>query len=254
MNRLLELVDLTSYGDRMPSTLSGGQQQRVALARSLAPQPKVLLLDEPFSALDTALRVQVRAEVARILRDIGVTTIFVTHDQDEAFVLGDKVAVMQSGRIEQYGTPDELYRSPRTPWVAGFVGEANFVVGTVTDEAAAEVAATPIGIISINDHRTDQTEGQVQVLVRPEQIALAAWSDADDSLVGEAATVAAVEYYGHDVRYELELDDGTTLAARTHSTELFARGDRVVATFQRRQRNSQSAAFSIGRPRPSDDC
>ena len=161
---------------------------------------------------------------------------------------------MQSGRIEQYGTPDELYRSPRTPWVAGFVGEANFVVGTVTDEAAAEVAATPIGIISINDHRTDQTEGQVQVLVRPEQIALAAWSDADDSLVGEAATVAAVEYYGHDVRYELELDDGTTLAARTHSTELFARGDRVVATFQRRQRNSQSAAFSIGRPRPSDDC
>lgn len=262
VNRLLELVDLTSYGDRMPSTLSGGQQQRVALARSLAPQPKVLLLDEPFSALDTALRVQVRAEVARILRDIGVTTIFVTHDQDEAFVLGDKVAVMQSGRIEQYGTPDELYRSPRTPWVAGFVGEANFVVGTVTDEAAAEVAATPIGIISINDHRTDQTEGQVQVLVRPEQIALAAWSDADDSLVGdaddslvgEAATVAAVEYYGHDVRYELELDDGTTLAARTHSTELFARGDRVVATFQRRQRNSQSAAFSIGRPRPSDDC
>jgi ABC-type Fe3+/spermidine/putrescine transport system ATPase subunit len=99
VDRLLELVDLTSYGDRMPSTLSGGQQQRVALARSLAPQPKVLLLDEPFSALDTALRVQVRAEVARILRDIGVTTIFVTHDQDEAFVLGDKVAVMQSGQI-----------------------------------------------------------------------------------------------------------------------------------------------------------
>ena len=119
----------------MPGTLSGGQQQRVALARSLAPQPKVLLLDEPFSALDTALRVQVRAEVARILRDIGVTTIFVTHDQDEAFVLGDKVAVMQKRtQIEQFGTPDELYRSPRTPWVAGFVGEANFVVGTVTDE------------------------------------------------------------------------------------------------------------------------
>jgi len=250
---LLELVDLADYGNRMPGTLSGGQQQRVALARSLAPQPKVLLLDEPFSALDTALRVQVRAEVARILRNIGVTTIFVTHDQDEAFVLGDKVAVMQNGRIEQFGTPDELYRSPRTPWVAGFVGEANFVVGTVTDEAAAEVAATPIGVISIDDHRTDPTESQVQVLVRPEQIALAAWSDADDRPVGEAATVAAVEYYGHDVRYELELDDGTTLAARTHSTELFARNDRVVATFQRRQRNSQSAAFSIGRPRPADD-
>jgi iron(III) transport system ATP-binding protein len=244
---LLELVDLTDFGDRMPGTLSGGQQQRVALARSLAPQPKVLLLDEPFSALDTALRVQVRAEVARIVRDIGVTTIFVTHDQDEAFVLGDKVAVMQKGRIEQFGTPDDLYRSPRTPWVAGFVGEANFVVGTVAGEASAEIAATPIGVISIDDQRTDPTDHQVQVLVRPEQIALAAWSDAADRPVGEGAAVTAVEYYGHDVRYELELDDGTMLAARTHSTELFVRGDRVIATFQRRQRNSQSAAFSIDR-------
>ncbi|MBC49047.1 MAG: hypothetical protein CMF24_04910 [Ilumatobacter sp.] len=253
VDRLLELVDLTSYGDRMPSTLSGGQQQRVALARSLAPQPKVLLLDEPFSALDTALRVQVRAEVARILRDIGVTTIFVTHDQDEAFVLGDKVAVMQSGRIEQFGTPDELYRSPRTPWVAGFVGEANFVVGTVTDETAAEIAATPIGMIPIDDHRVNSADSKVQVLVRPEQIALTSWSNSDDRPVGEVATVVNVEYYGHDVRYELQLDDGTSLAARTHSTELFIRGDRVVATFQRRQRNSQSAAFSIGSTSGTDD-
>ena len=253
VDQLLELVDLTSYGDRMPSTLSGGQQQRVALARSLAPQPKVLLLDEPFSALDTALRVQVRAEVARILRDIGVTTIFVTHDQDEAFVLGDKVAVMQSGRIEQFGTPDELYRSPRTPWVAGFVGEANFVVGTVTDETAAEIAATPIGMIPIDDHRVNSADSKVQVLVRPEQIALTSWSNSDDRPVGEVATVVNVEYYGHDVRYELQLDDGTSLAARTHSTELFIRGDRVVATFQRRQRNSQSAAFSIGSTSVADD-
>ena len=253
VDRLLKLVDLTSYGDRMPSTLSGGQQQRVALARSLAPQPKVLLLDEPFSALDTALRVQVRAEVARILRDIGVTTIFVTHDQDEAFVLGDKVAVMQSGRIEPFGTPDELYRSPRTPWVAGFVGEANFVVGTVTDETAAETAATPIGMIPIDDHRINSAESQVQVLIRPEQIALTSWSNSEDRPVGEVATVANVEYYGHDVRYELQLDDGTTLAARTHSTELFIRGDRVVATFQRRQRNSRSVAFSIGSTGVTDD-
>jgi ABC-type Fe3+/spermidine/putrescine transport system ATPase subunit len=112
VDELLDLVDLQGFGDRLPNTLSGGQQQRVALARSLAPQPKVLLLDEPFSALDTSLRVQVRAEVARIVRDVGVTTVFVTHDQDEAFVLGDKVAVMQAGNIEQFGTPDELYRSP----------------------------------------------------------------------------------------------------------------------------------------------
>jgi iron(III) transport system ATP-binding protein len=247
---LLELVDLADYGNRMPGTLSGGQQQRVALARSLAPQPKVLLLDEPFSALDTALRVQVRAEVARILRDIGVTTIFVTHDQDEAFVLGDKVAVMQNGHVEQFGTPDELYRSPRSPWVAGFVGEANFVAGTVGNNPSSPFAATPIGVISIDDQRVDPTDDQVQVLVRPEQVALAAWAEAVDRPVGEGAVVTAVEYYGHDVRYELQLDDGTGLAARTHSTELFARGDRVVATFQRRQRNSRSAAFSIDHPHP----
>jgi iron(III) transport system ATP-binding protein len=250
---LLELVDLVGYGDRMPGTLSGGQQQRVALARSLAPRPKVLLLDEPFSALDTALRVQVRAEVSTILRDIGVTTIFVTHDQDEAFVLGDKVAVMHTGEIEQFGSPDELYRSPESPWVAGFVGEANFVAGSVADDGEATgLAATPIGTIAIEDHRVDRSEHSVRVLVRPEQVALETWPhdasherhDSNDG-VGEPATVTAVEYYGHDVRYELELDDGTSLAARTHSTELFARGDRVVASFQSRQRGSRSAAFSL---------
>lgn len=250
VDRLLELVDLVGYGDRMPGTLSGGQQQRVALARSLAPRPKVLLLDEPFSALDTALRVQVRAEVSTILRDIGVTTIFVTHDQDEAFVLGDHVAVMHTGEIEQFGTPDELYRSPESPWVAGFVGEANFIAGSVTSDAAGTgSAATPIGVIAIEDHRANQSEHGVQVLVRPEQIALQKWSPDDrhgrGETDGEPATVTAVEYYGHDVRYELELDDGTSLAARTHSTELFARGDRVVTSFQSRQRGSLSAAFSL---------
>ncbi len=243
---LLTLVDLDGYGDRMPGTLSGGQQQRVALARSLAPRPKVLLLDEPFSALDTALRVQVRAEVSAILRDIGVTTIFVTHDQDEAFVLGDRVAVMHSGEIEQFGTPDELYRSPESPWVAGFVGEANFVAGSVSaDEGANGLAATPIGVIAIEDHRVDPSEPDVHVLVRPEQVALAAWDSHEPPLAGECGVITAVEYYGHDVRYELDLDDGTVVAARTHSTELYARGDRVVATFQSRQRGSLSAAFSV---------
>ena len=134
VDELLELVDLVGLGDRLPDTLSGGQQQRVALARSLAPNPSVLLLDEPFSALDAGLRVHVRAEVARILRDVGVTSVFVTHDQDEAFVLGDQVAVMRDGRIEQVGTPDQLYRTPATRWVAGFVGEANFVPGSLNGD------------------------------------------------------------------------------------------------------------------------
>jgi iron(III) transport system ATP-binding protein len=248
VDQLLDLVDLQGFGDRLPNTLSGGQQQRVALARSLAPQPKVLLLDEPFSALDSSLRVQVRAEVARIVRDVGVTTVFVTHDQDEAFVLGDKVAVMRAGNIEQFGTPDELYRSPATPWVAGFVGEANFVHGVIADhDAAADrdvtVATTPIGVVTIDDRRTDLTDNDVQVLVRPEQVNLR--QDAADGT--EAATVRTVEYYGHDVRYEIELADGTVLAARTHSTELYKRGDTVYPSFQSRQRGSTSAAFSVDR-------
>ena len=242
VDELLELVNLQGFGDRLPNTLSGGQQQRVALARSLAPQPKVLLLDEPFSALDTSLRVQVRAEVARIVRDVGVTTVFVTHDQDEAFVLGDKVAVMQAGKIEQFGTPDELYRSPATPWVAGFVGEANFVLGVISDDDAT-VAATPIGVVTIDDRRTDPTSNEVQILVRPEQVSLGL-DPADGTGV---AAVRTVEYYGHDVRYEVELADGTLLAARTHSTELYKRGDTVYPSFQSRQRGSTSAAFSVDR-------
>ena len=242
VDELLELVNLQGFGDRLPNTLSGGQQQRVALARSLAPQPKVLLLDEPFSALDTSLRVQVRAEVARIVRDVGVTTVFVTHDQDEAFVLGDKVAVMQAGKIEQFGTPDELYRSPATPWVAGFVGEANFVLGVISDDDAT-VAATPIGVVTIDDRRTDPTSNEVQILVRPEQVSLGL-DPADGTGV---AAVRTVEYYGHDVRYEVELADGTLLAARTHSTELYKCGDTVYPSFQSRQRGSTSAAFSVDR-------
>ncbi len=250
---LLDLVDLSGYGDRMPATLSGGQQQRVALARSLAPRPKVLLLDEPFSALDTSLRIQVRAEVADILRDIQVTTVFVTHDQDEAFVLGDKVAVMNEGRIHQFGTPDELYRSPASSWIAGFVGEANFVRGTVIADG---LASTAIGSIAIDDRRADPSTA-VQVVVRPEQVGLstAANDGADDDAASDRApaTVVGVEYYGHDVRYEVRLDDGSTLAARTHSTELYERGARVLARFQSRQRGSTSVAFSVDAPPNESD-
>ena len=217
VDELLELVDLAGLGDRLPDTLSGGQQQRVALARSLAPHPAVLLLDEPFSALDAGLRVQVRAEVARILREVGVTSIFVTHDQDEAFVLGDRVAVMRDGRIEQVATPDAVYRTPTTPWVARFVGEANFVEGRPSGEAGR--VDTTLGRISVGGRDADRA---VSVLVRPEQISL---SD------GDGAEITAVEYYGHDVRYELRLDDGSTLSARTLPDPLRRRGDRVAVAF-----------------------
>ena len=134
--------------DRAPHTLSGGQQQRVALARALAPRPDVLLLDEPFSNLDAALRRRLRTEVHELLVSLEVTTVFVTHDQEEAFVLGDQVAVVRDGRIVQLGSPQELYRRPADPWVAGFVGEANLLPGratgpTVLTAVGASSASTP---------------------------------------------------------------------------------------------------------------
>lgn len=217
---LLELVDLVGLGDRLPDTLSGGQQQRVALARSLAPNPSVLLLDEPFSALDAGLRIHVRAEVVRILRDVGVTSVFVTHDQDEAFVLGDQVAVMREGRIEQVGTPDELYRTPSTRWVAGFVGEANFVRGDRNGDG--HEVHTALGPIAVGASTVGLGD-EIAVLVRPEQVELSPGDDAE---------VTTVEYYGHDVRYELLLADGTTLSARTHPDRLHQRGDRVAISFE----------------------
>ena len=216
VEELLSLVDLEGFGDRLPDTLSGGQQQRVALARSLAPNPSVLLLDEPFSALDAGLRGQVRAEVARILKEVGVTSIFVTHDQDEAFVLGDRVAVMSHGRIEQVGTPDDLYRTPVSEWVATFVGEANLLTGAAHRSSVGTVIG-PVPIAVGHGEGDDLT-----VLVRPEQVQLRA---------GSGAIVEAVEYYGHDVRYELRLADGSSLAARSLPDVLRDVGDEVDVSY-----------------------
>src|SRR5918994_3275367 len=179
----LSMVGLEGLGERQPGTLSGGQQQRVALARALAPQPGVLLLDEPFSNLDSALRVQVRTEVHQLLAELGVTTVFVTHDQEEAFVLGDEVAVMQGGRIVQQAPPATLYARPATAWVATFVGDANLVDGT----ASGDAAATAVGTVALEPGTPD---GPVRVVVRPEEIRVAPL-DGDDRDV--AATVELCE-------------------------------------------------------------
>ena len=207
----LELVGLGGLGRRSPGTLSGGQQQRVALARALAPEPKVLLLDEPFSNLDTALRVQVRTEVHHLLAQLGITTVFVTHDQEEAFVLGDEVAVMAAGEIVQQAPPAELYDAPATPWVADFVGGANLVPG----DARGATADTPLGPVPLREAVT----GPVTVLVRPEQLHLRPG--------GGAATIELVEYYGHDTLYLVRGADGTLLRVRTTAAPTLRRGDAV---------------------------
>ncbi|MEZ5411541.1 MAG: ABC transporter ATP-binding protein [Acidimicrobiales bacterium] len=232
----LALVDLAGYGSRLPHTLSGGQRQRVALARSLAPSPAVLLLDEPFSALDAALRVQVRSEVGRILREIAVTTLVVTHDQTEAFVLGDRVAVMRDGRVEQIDTPDGLYRRPVNPWVAGFVGESNLLTGRIDQGPCTTIAATALGPVPIErpPHRPAggaplPGEDAVTVLVRPEQVSVGSLPAGAD---GMTAVVEAAEYHGHDTRYRLHLDDGSTLFARCPPEPAHPRGSRVSIAYR----------------------
>jgi iron(III) transport system ATP-binding protein len=219
----LELVGLGGLAHRMPSTLSGGQQQRVALARALAPRPRAILLDEPFSNLDTSLRVQVRSEVHRLLADLGITTIFVTHDQDEAFVLGDRVAVMNGGVIEQVGTPAELYRTPASRWVADFVGEANFVPGN----ARGAHADTAFGAVEL----AHPMQGPLDVLIRPEDLRVVSGGDLE---------VELVEYYGHDHVVLLADADGRLLRARGMGAPHVERGQRVSV----RCDGSRSVGFS----------
>ncbi len=209
----LELVGLADLADRMPSTLSGGQQQRVALARALAPRPQVLLLDEPFSNFDSGLRSAVRSEVHRLLHEVGITSIFVTHDQEEAFVLGDQVAVMQEGRIVQVDIPQALYESPASRWLAEFVGDGSLYAGI----ASGAQVTTPVGELSLEaPHR-----GPVDVLLRPEQLSL---TD------GNSAEVEFVEFYGHDSMVHI-LVDGQPVRVRTGPHPDVRRGDRVGVTF-----------------------
>lgn len=220
VDEVLRLVGLADLADRLPGTLSGGQQQRVALARALAPRPALLLLDEPFSNLDSTLRTRVRTEVHELLASAGVTAVFVTHDQDEAFVLGDVVAVVHDGRFAQVAPPRELYQHPVSPWVATFVGEANLMSGVVVDGSAA----LPIGPASIAN---GPAAGRVRVLVRPEHVAVRATDDHD----GGNASVELVEYYGHDAIVLLRLDhDRSTVRARVAHTDL-VRGDRAEVRY-----------------------
>ncbi|HZD24362.1 MAG TPA: ABC transporter ATP-binding protein [Acidimicrobiia bacterium] len=210
----LHMVGLTNFGKRMPSTLSGGEQQRVAIARAIAPKPDALLLDEPFSNLDAALRATVRFDTRALLHDLEMTTLFVTHDQDEAFVLGDEVAVMRDGVIYQQAPPGQLYSSPIDAWVAAFVGEANLLLG----EADGATARTILGPIPLAEHAV----GPRRVLLRPEQI---------DLSPGSAGEVTSVEFYGHDCSYRVQVD-GTEVIVRSIASPTFSRGDRVSVSYQ----------------------
>ena len=184
---LLELVGLGHAADRYPHQLSGGMQQRVALARALAIEPRLLLLDEPLSALDAKVRVQLRDEIRRIQTRLGITTIYVTHDQEEALSISDRVAVLSHGRIEQIGTPAEIYGAPATPFVAEFVGTMNRVESTVADpeEGRVEYDETTLSVEAARGRRRGE---RVLLLVRPEIVQVEAASATGNGLVGEVVS------------------------------------------------------------------
>jgi iron(III) transport system ATP-binding protein len=225
----LATVGLAGLGGRAPHQLSGGQQQRVALARALAPNPAVVLLDEPFSNLDPELRAEVRAEVRQILAAAGATALLVTHDREEALSLADRVAVMGGGRIVQVATPEELYHRPATRWVAAFVGDAEFLPG----EANGRRVATDLGDLPAHSAAT----GPVEVMLRPEQLRLvpvpdaagAASSDSSDTARANA-TVLTRQFYGHDQLMTVQLDAGRHLRARLGPYGGIRPGDRVHAS------------------------
>jgi iron(III) transport system ATP-binding protein len=216
----LALVNLTGLEQRYPNELSGGQQQRVALARSLVVEPEILLLDEPLSNLDAKLREQMRVELKRLQRRTGITFVYVTHDQAEALALSDHVAVIHGGRLQQYGTPQDVYARPANRVVADFMGLVNLLPATVTGTGTIEAAgglrlqvALPDGI-KIGD--------KIEVAIRPENIRL----DAAGS--GARATISERTFLGNISEYYASLDLGPTLRVQTHPGQVFAVGDKVA--------------------------
>ncbi len=209
---LLSMVGLDGLGSRYPHQLSGGQQQRVALARALAPAPELVLLDEPWSNVDPSLRETLRAEVAEVIRPLGVTVVLVTHDREEAFSLADRIALMRDGKVVQEGTPEELYFAPATRWAAEFVGAGNVLTGRVVDG----LVETSLGAFPADGSSTALA---ANVLVRPELLEL----EPDPAGAGE---VVAREFRGHDVFYRVLLD-GIEFVSHRPSTEAVPLGSRV---------------------------
>jgi putative spermidine/putrescine transport system ATP-binding protein len=216
----LELVGLGHLGDRYAHQLSGGQQQRVALARALVTRPRVLLLDEPLSALDAKVRVQLRDEIRRIQQETGITTLFVTHDQEEALAVADRVAVMNAGRIEQIGTPEDLYLRPATTFVANFVGLSNRLPGVLRGSTVSvfghdlQVIGAPV------------RDGAVTAFVRPEDLSFGS--------EGLAATVASTSFLGALRRTQVRLADDTIVAVQHEVGDRPEPGDMVKVAFRGR--------------------
>ncbi len=240
VEELLDLVGLAGYGSRRPNELSGGQQQRVALARALAPRPSLLLMDEPFSALDAGLRVSIREEVRELLRLLGTTVVLVTHDQNEALSMADQVVIMRDGQVVQAGSPNGVYTNPADLETAAFLGAAVVLPGKVlvaNGQGTSTEVETALGVVSVgwdsprmtdDGDRGRRVDGGVTVVVRPEQLELTAPGATDR---GASGTVGSVSFYGHDGTARVLLDDGTTeVVVRVLGLGLPDQGDRVMVS------------------------
>ncbi|MDO5696583.1 MAG: ABC transporter ATP-binding protein [Dermatophilus congolensis] len=232
----LTSMNLVPYAQRAPHQLSGGQQQRVALARALVMRPKVLLFDEPLSNLDAKLRVQMRGEIRRLQQRLGITSVFVTHDQDEAMTMSDRIVVMNVGVIEQVDTPQEIYRHPASVFVADFIGRANFLDVTVHSVDAGRGRIDVLGRPWLVPAHPDVALGAAStLLVRPESVRLSKWSGPDGAEVGGAVgrTLSSM-FYGESIEYEIETEAGNIVAAvpDPHADQTFEPGELVEVAFE----------------------
>ncbi|MGH7318222.1 MAG: ABC transporter ATP-binding protein [Candidatus Rokuibacteriota bacterium] len=232
VDEMLALIKLPALGDRYPYQLSGGQQQRVALARALAMRPQVLLLDEPLSALDAKIRVALRNEIRAIQRELGITTIYVTHDQEEALSMSDRIVVMSEGRVEQIGTPFEIYNFPRTAFVASFVGTLNILRGRVADPARGRIAIDGQEIIAARGVEGARVGDVRLVALRPESVSLAEPSGDGNSMRG---TIEDVSFLGSIVRIRVRFKENAISldTFNNPSLSLPQRGAIVKVTFPR---------------------
>jgi spermidine/putrescine transport system ATP-binding protein len=242
VGQMLDLVELPGYEQRKPTMLSGGQQQRVALARALINHPQVLLLDEPLGALDLKLRKQMQLELKRIQTEVGITFIYVTHDQEEAMTMSDRIAVMRAGHIEQLGDPESLYERPETAFVAGFLGVSNLLEGEVAGHEGGMVAIRLKDGTVIKAPAGPNGQTAVRLGVRPEKLRVmtGATDGASGDLNAVEGTVLDASYIGVSTQYLVETRDGHKMTAYTQNLEtagladLIARGEKVRLTWQPR--------------------
>ena len=229
VNHVLELVHLEGYGDRAPTQLSGGQQQRVALARALVMEPKVLLMDEPLSNLDAKLREEMRTEIRRIQKELNITSVYVTHDQIEAMTLSDRIVVMNHGKIEQIGSPVEMYRFPANKFVADFIGRAEFIDGVVVEQNEAVLIVKALGeVVTLKNVKgTFSKHQEVTLIVRPEMVRVKKSGELFKGIVKRAV------FLGDVIEYDVEVNGKLLIGVETDPSVivLFNEGEEVTVGF-----------------------